>query len=538
MLSLWLRRLSTDRIARSREACACEGPLVVYGKRGNVELLTAVNDAAERLGLSPGLALAQARAMHPAIEAVAEDADADAGLLENIADWCLRYTPLVACDSPDGLLLDISGCVHLYGGEHELVADLGRRIEAAGFAYRLAIAGTIGAAWAAAHFGEPESYACGEERELLAPLPLAALRLAPATVAALARVGLKRIGDTVDLPRSPLTARFGTDLLRQLDRALGAEHEPLNPRLPIAPYVAEQRFAEPIAREEDVLRTIERLAARLAFALERRGDGARRLELTLFRTDGVLRRLAAGTSRPLRDPADIRALFVERLTALADAFDPGFGFDMARLSVVVAEPAPPEQAGFGGGEDDAEIGRMVDRLSARLGARRVRRLIAQDSHIPEVAAATVPAQMTVTDDGWQAFRHYRAEAELAPRPLRLLTQPEPIEAVAEVPDGPPLRFRWRRALHEVIAAEGPERIESAWWSEHGGHPSGNLARDYFRVEDKTGLRFLAVPLRALPRPGAGRRGADLVLAWDVCVTLSSLSPCARGCRANVSERGG
>ena len=347
----------------------------------------------------------------------------------------------------------------------------------------------IGAAHAAAHYGEPASYPCGEERNVLSPLPLAALRLPPETVAALARVGLKRIGDIVDLPRSPLTARFGGELMRQLDRALGREHEPLNPRLPVAPYVAEQRFAEPIAREEDVLGTVARLAARLEFALERRGDGARRIELTLFRTDGALRRIAAGCSRPLRDPEQIRALFVERLNALADQFDPGFGFDMARLSVLVAEPCPPEQVGIGGGEDEAEMDRLVDRLSARLGSHRVRRLIAQDSHIPEIAAVAVPAQTVGADSGWPAFRDYRAQADLAPRPLRLLTRPEPIEAVAEVPDGPPLRFRWRRALHEVIAAEGPERIEGAWWSEHGGHVSGNLARDYFRVEDKTGLRF-------------------------------------------------
>jgi len=482
---LWLRRLSTDRIAKLRERSReVSAPLAVYGKRGNAEALVAIDDAAEQLGLHVGLALAQARAMHPALDVVTEDADADANLLEAIADWCLRYTPLVACDAADGLLLDISGCAYLYGGEHELVADLSGRIERAGFAYRIAIAGSIGAAWAAAHYGEPASYAGGEERALLAPLPLAALRLQPATVAALARVGLKRIGDIVDLPRAPLTARFGGELMRQLDRALGIEHEPLNPRLPVAPYVAEQRFPEPIAREEDVLAIVEQLAARLKVALERRGDGARRIELTLFRTDGEVRRLAAGTSRPLRDPHDIRALFVERLTALADAFDPGFGFDMARLSVVIAEAAPPEQIGIGGGKDNAEVDRLADRLSARLGARRVRRLVAQDSHIPEIAAATVPAQMTGTDTGWDAYRHYRAEVELSPRPLRLLTRPEPIEAVAEVPDGPPLRFRWRRALHEVIAADGPERIESAWWSEHGGP-----ARDYFRVEDKAGLRF-------------------------------------------------
>jgi protein ImuB len=481
MLSLWLRRLPTDRIAKSREE---RTPLVIYGKRGNAELLTAVDEAAARLGLSPGIALAQARAMHPGLEAVAEDAEADAALLERIADWCLRYTPLVACDPPDGLLLDITGCAHLYGGEDALVADLAGQLEAAGLAYRMTIAGTIGAAWAAAHHGEPGRYASGKERALLSPLPLSALRLDAGTVAALARVGLKRIGDIIDLPRSPLTARFGAGVLRQLDRALGREHEPLTPRLPVAPYVAEQRFPEPIAREEDVLRSVTRLAGRLKIALERRGDGARRLELTLFRTDGALRRIAAGTSRPLREPNDIRALFVERLAAFADALDPGFGFDMARLAVVTAEPAPPEQIGIGGTEDDAALDRLVDRLSARLGARRVRRLVAQDSHIPEIAAACVPAQTAIADTGWEAFRRHRAEAELAPRPLRLLMRPEPIEAIAEVPDGPPLRFRWRRALHEVIAAEGPERIEGAWWSEHGGP-----ARDYFRVEDKTGLRF-------------------------------------------------
>jgi protein ImuB len=486
MLSLWLRRLPTDRIAKIRQKPREQAaPLAVTGKRGNADVLTAVDDDAERLGLAPGLALAQARAMHPALDAAAEDAEADSALLEKVADWCLRYTPLVALDPPDGLLLDISGCAHLYGGEDALVADLSGRLEAAGFAYRSAIAGTIGAAWAAAHYGEPGRYACGEQRALLSPLPLAALRLEPGTVAALARVGLKRVGDIIDLPRAPLTARFDAELMRQLDRALGAEHEPLNPRLPAAPYVAEQRFAEPIAREQDVLASVTRLAGQLQFALERRGDGARRLELTLFRTDGALRRVAAGCSRPLRDPTQIRALFTERLAALADALDPGFGFDMARLSVLTAEPCPPEQIGIGGTEDCAALDRLVDRLSARLSVRRVRRPVAQDSHIPELAGIDVPAQAaTGTDDGWGAFHRYRTEAELAPRPLRLLMRPEPIEAVAEVPDGPPLRFRWRRALHEVIAAEGPERIEGTWWSEHGGP-----ARDYFRVEDKMGLRF-------------------------------------------------
>jgi protein ImuB len=217
--------------------------------------------------------------------------------------------------------------------------------------------------------------------------------------------------------------------------------------------------------------------------LERQGEGAREIALTLFRTDGAVRRVTAGTARPLRDPGAIRALFVERLAALGDALDPGFGFDLARLAVVTAEPLPPEQIGLGGNEDAADLARLIDRLSARLGARRVMRLAAYDSHIPELAAGSVPAQHGGAE-GWETFHDFRHGADLGHRPLRLFARPEPIEAVAEVPDGPPLRFRWRRALHEVVAAEGPERIEGAWWSEQGGP-----ARDYFRVEDRAGLRF-------------------------------------------------
>jgi protein ImuB len=457
--------------------------VAVAGKGGNVERLVAVDAAAERRGLRAGMALAEARAMHPDLAVFPHDSPADARLLEEIAAWCQRYTPLVAADPPDGILLDIGGCAHLFGGETELVRDLAARLERLGFAQRIAVAGTIGAAWAAARCGRAAVYPSGTERALLAPLRPAALRLPGDTVAALGRVGLKRIGDLIDLPRAPLAARFGSALLRQLDRALGREHEPLTPRLPVAPYVVEQRFAEPIAREEDVLAILERLAARMKSALERRGDGARALELALFRTDGAVARIAAGTSRPVRDPHAVRTLFVERLAGLADPLDPGFGFDLARLSVLAAEPCPPEQIGLGGNDDAAELDRLVDRLSARLGRRRVSRLVAQDSHIPELAAVTVPAQTTPDDAGWEAFRTFRATTDLSPRPLRLLARPELIETLATVPDGPPLRFRWRRVLHEVVAAEGPERIDGAWWNEDGP------ARDYFRVEDRAGLRF-------------------------------------------------
>ena len=488
ILNLWLTRLSTERIAQQwHDGRVASSPLVIFARRGNLDLVVAVNTTAERLGLSPGLALAQARAMHPAIIAMPEDRPADTRLLASFADWCQRYTPLIAAEPPDGILLDIGGCAHLFGSETKLRDDLLARVQRLGFSARAAIASTIGAAWAAAHFGAAESTPKGGERELLAPLPLAALRLPPEMVAALARLGLQRIGDILDLPRAPLAARFGNDLLRQLDRALGREDEPLTPRVPVAPYSAEKSFPDPIAREEDVLTAVERLAARLERTLAARGDGARSLELALFRTDGAVKRILAGSSRPLRQPAAIRSLFVERLAALADEVDPGFGFDLARLSVVIAEPCPDEQIGLADGVDGTELDRLVDRLSARLGRTRVARLIAQDSHIPELAGHSLPAQLAARGEpGWDAFRRFRREAGLSARPLRLLARPEPIaDLLALVPDGPPVRFRWRRAWHEVIAAEGPERIAGTWWNEEGNTGT----RDYFQVEDSAGLRF-------------------------------------------------
>lgn len=437
--------------------------------------------------------------MCPALVVAEEDASADARLLKDIADWCQRYTPLVGLDAPDGVLLDIAGCVHLFGGETALIDGLMRRLRAFGFIAQVGIAGTIGAAHAMARYGQ--GYELGGfitpgcERERLLSLPLSALRIEAETTAALGRVGFKRIGDIVDLPRAPLAARFGAGVLRQLDRALGLEDEPLTPLLPVAPYFAEQPFPEPIAREEDILAVTERLARRLAAMLERRGEGLRRVQLALFRTDGKVHRIEAGTSRPVRDAAEVRALFVERLAALADPIDPGFGFDLARLNVVIAEAHAPQQIALEDSHDDADLGPLVDRVSARLGARRVTQIIAQDSHIPEAAAVSLPAQSARANEehGWDAFRRFRAAAELSPRPLRLLTRPEPIEAVAGVPDGPPIRFRWRRALHEVTAAEGPERIEGIWWHDDGGGAQENaqekLARDYFRVEDVSGRRF-------------------------------------------------
>ncbi|MEZ5891235.1 MAG: DNA polymerase Y family protein [Xanthobacteraceae bacterium] len=341
--------------------------------------------------------------------------------------------------------------------------------------------------------------------EALAPLPLAALRLDPETVAALADVGLNRIADVLDLPRATLAARFDASFLRRLDQALGREDEPITPKRPAPSYMAEQHFAEPIARERDVQGTIARLSIRLGYAMEARGEGARRIELALFRTDGKVHRLAVGAGAPVHEANRISRLFADRLAGLGEACDPGFGYDLVRLSAPVTEryaPAQTSLAAESGAADHAgELGHLVDRLGARFGLRRVTRLVPQDTHIPEFAVATVPAhaQLACAAARLRGAAEVRAMAvperdaaepvaqdTLAPaRPARLFARPERIEAIAEVPDGPPVRFRWRRVLHEVTAAEGPERIALEWWRDAAGSA---LTRDYFRIETRAGMR--------------------------------------------------
>jgi protein ImuB len=318
---------------------------------------------------------------------------------------------------------------------------------------------------------------------MLTPLPLAALRLDRKTIAAMDRVGLKRIGQIADLPRAPLAARFGTMLIRRLDQALGREEESITPRRPIASLSAERRFAEPIGREEDVSATLTSLAATLATSLEAQGLGARALELTLFRVDGFVARTMVATSRPIRAPKLVLDLFREKFASLGETFDAGFGFDVIRLSVNQTAPQNPVQTDLAGDAiAEAGLGQLIDRIGARLGPARVGRIVAEDSHIPERAERFASAGDDDTKKSAGAPPSFDPDAVID-RPLRLFARPEPVEAIAEVPDGPPIRFRWRRTLYRVARAEGPERIASEWWR------NDDLTRDYFRIEDVSGHRF-------------------------------------------------
>lgn len=477
-LAVFLPLLSAERVRRSNAAPPDQPFALVEKVRGAIRL-AALDTRALKLGLAPGLSLADARARVPELAAIDHDPAADLDLLEWLTESCERYTPMAAPDPPQGLILDITGCAHRFpNGETGLTSDLARRLDRLGLTARLARASTPDAALALAEFGGSE----------IKTLPVAALRAESETHLALRRAGLKTIGDLADRPRAPLAARFGEALPGLLAQLLGERDIRITPRRKLPAIWTEARFAEPLARSEQALEVIANLATEAAATMSGRDVGGRRFEASLFRTDGHVARLAIDTGLPTRDVAMLVRLFRERIDSLADPLDPGFGYDMIRLAVPVVETLAPEQLKFEGKSvAEVEIAALVDRLSTRLGKHRIRRFQSRDSHIPEQAALEAPAQDKPTRSEWPKLE--KGEPPL--RPLHLFDPPQPISVMAEIPDGPPRRFQWRRASHMIVRYEGPERIASEWWRRKDGHMPGQcgLTRDYYRVEDMDGRRF-------------------------------------------------
>jgi protein ImuB len=498
IVSLWLPDLVTDRLTRKGAVHTAwrARPLATVAQQHGALMLAAANAAARGQGLRAGQSLADARALCPEVKTVGADPAAEADALARLARWCTRWSPWTAVDALTGdggagLWIDATGCAHLFGGEQALLDDMIARLAVAGFAARAAIADSPGAAWAAARFGISEGATAivpeGGARQWLSGLPAVALRLPADTVATLHRLGLRRIGDLIALPRAPLAARFGLHLPLRLDQLLGLAAEPIGPARPALPYHARLAFAEPIGRTEDVAGGIDRLIGALCKMLERDRKGARRLEVTLYRVDGTLIEIAIGTAAPVRAPAHLARLFAEKL----DGLDAGFGIEAIVLAVPVAEPLAAQQIELpsgdpgarGGGGDGLAL--LVDRLAQRLGTGAVLRQEPRGSHVPErsVAPAAPLGRLSGPPPGIAAASRAR--------PVTLMRRPEPVQTFAPsdmAPEAPPAAFRWRGATHRVARAEGPERIAAEWW--HAPTPPPPSAfRDYWRIEDAEGLRW-------------------------------------------------
>ncbi len=477
------------------------------------------------------MSLADARALLPGLKTAASEPAEDQKALRQLAEWCVRYSPWTALEGADGVRIEIAGSAHLWGGEEALATDLSKRLGRERIAHRIAVADTIGAAFAAARFAAgdaPLILAPSEIRCALAPLPIEALNLDPAAAEGLRSVGLKRVGDLYAMPRAALARRFGTLVARQLDRALGDLPEPFSPLRETPLRRVRLGFAEPITAPEDLRSAILRLVEDLCGRLEREGMGLRRLDLSFCRLDGRVERIELGTAYPSRDPRHLSRLLAARL----EAVDPGPGIEDMILSAFAVEPLAAEQFAFAGPSAAASapgsspgqaVAPLLDRLGNRLGLSALYRLEARQSHIPERASARSPLLPTILKDrhsgtarragpgnhehepslvGQADVHGFRVRGlapaprndecqKGAPRPIRLFLPPEPIEAAFLLPDDPPFHFIWRRRRHRVRRADGPERIAHEWWEGEGAvlSPSKGGIRDYYRVEDEEGRRF-------------------------------------------------
>ncbi|HKT86345.1 MAG TPA: DNA polymerase Y family protein [Novosphingobium sp.] len=481
-LALWFPYLSCERMRGPVERPgnpAPPDPLVLVTRTGNALRLAAVEARAQALGLVSGMTLADARARCPALAVRPADPEADGRELDRLVREMVRFTPMVSADPPDGIILDITGCAHLLGGESELARQA---VTLAGHTTRHAFAANAPAARALARHGALRD----DGGEDVRPLPVNALELDEDALAALRRAGLRTLGDLARRPMRTLAARFGEETVTRLRQILGEVSSPLVPHRDPAPIRVGARFAEPLLRTDDALEVIEDLLAQAARAMEARKLGGRRFAVTLHRSDNARRRLTVETGQPVRDPQVVLRLLRERIETLADPLDPGFGFDAIDLAVLRTEPLHSRQMALEGREEERSDGlsALMDRLSVRLGAESVRRLTPCDRHLPEGSQALEPA-MQGKAVAWPAV------TDRMPRPILLFDPPQPVEAVAGVPDGPPQRFRWQGRLHDVRLAEGPERIGSEWWRLREGHLAGKggLTRDYYRVEDAEGRRY-------------------------------------------------
>lgn len=430
-------------------------------------------------GLRPGMALADARARVRDLRAIWHDCRADRTFLSELADVATSLTPSVAHEEPNGLVLDITGCTHLFGSEINLAGRLRRALYARGVSQcRLAIAVTPDMARALARFG-PEPAISVFDVEAVRELPVLALECGPEDTTALSRAGLKTIGDVASRPSVLFSSRFSQAFTTKLARVLGEEDRHISPLKTVAPLIFDHRCAEPLISHDAIERVLMDLARRASQELEARGEGGRRFLATFFRTDGAIQRIPIETSRPMRDPAVILKLYQDRLEAIADPLDPGFGFDLIRFEVIHAQESLCSQTGLNALiEHDDRISDLCDRLAAMFGRARVLGLVSVDTHSPERAQITQCA----CDKRTPSLQNDKTHL---PRPITLFSRPHPLEIVPAHLEAVPERFRWRRKVHDIVHIEGPERIAEEWWRSATGFGT----RDYFRIETADGQRF-------------------------------------------------
>lgn len=470
---IWFRHLKTDWMVR-RKPKLIDTPFVMAAPEHGRMVIKAVSAAAREKGIYENMVVADCRAIMPDLQVFDDDAELAGRLLHALAEWCLRYTPVVAIDKDaNGLVLDVSGCPHLWGGEKPYMLDILNRFAGFGYDVRLAIADTIGAAWAVCHYGAHINVATGRQLDALQQLPPAALRLDADVTDRLEKLGLNTISSFILMPRKALRRRFGPSILSRLDQALGQEFEVIDPVQPAEPWQERLACLEPIRTATGIEIALKQLLEKLTTRLNKEEKGVRKCVLTCYRIDGHIQRIEIGTSRASRNVQHLYKLFELKTGNI----EPALGIEVFTLDATIVEEIPVTQEAlwnFTEGGKGTAIGELLDRIAGKLGTDTIHRYLPDEHYWPERSLKIAVSLNEKTATKWRKD---------LPRPIHMLPKPEIIEVTVPMPDYPPMLFRYKGELHQVNKADGPERIEQEWWLQQG------LYRDYYCIEDDKGARY-------------------------------------------------
>jgi protein ImuB len=471
-IAIWFRHLTTDwKIRRQPELK--DVPFVFASPERGRMIVKAASAAAYAKGVYVGMVVADCRALIPSLQVFDDKPGLTIQLLNALAEWCIRYTPIAAIDPPDGLILDVTGCAHIWGSEETYLKEIVTRLKSFGYTVRAAIADTIGTAWAVCRYGQiTPVISSGKQLEALLPLPPAALRLESNIVERLEKLGLYNIRSFISMPSSALRRRFGQSLLTRINQALGHEIEVIDPVRPIEPYQERLPCLEPIRTETGIEIALKKLLDMLCKRLQDQHKGLRRCIFKCFRIDGDIQKIEIGTNRPSRNTEHLFKLFENKIATL----QPDLGFELFFLEAPIVENISIEQEqlwNLAFKQNDAEVAELLDRIAGKVGGQAINRYLPQESHLPERSFKLASSIDEKPGTPWR----------ILPRPIHLLPQPEPIEVMVRIPDYPPLHFRYNGTLHTVKKADGPERIINEWWYKMG------LNRDYYCIEDEVGRRY-------------------------------------------------
>lgn len=472
-VSIWFRHLPTDWHSL-RQPQLKTVPFVLRANDHGRMVVTAVNRVAEQKGISKGMALADARAFVHDLEVLDDKPDLPQKLLQRLAEWCIRFTPVVSIDLPDGLVLDVTGCSHLWGGELSYLNHIVERLTARGYTIRGAMADTIGVAWGVARFGKGSMIIESKDHfDALINLPPEALRLELDNVQRLHKLGLHHVRQFIHMPRTALRRRFGPLFVRQLDKATGHQLEMLEGVVPPEPYQERLPCMEPIVTLTGIEIALQQLLESLCTRLRQEQKGLRIGVFKGYRVDGKIENVHIATSRPSHHVPHLYKLFQLRLSAI----EPALGIELFILEAMNVEDHLPQQEKMwedSGGLDDERLSELIDRIAGKVGISQVRRFLPDEHYWPERSFKLAVSLEEEPATGWRDDK---------PRPMHVLPVPQRIEVSAPIPDYPPMLFRYKGQVHNIVKSDGPERIEQEWWLERGEH------RDYYRVEDEHGHRY-------------------------------------------------